>query len=157
MLNFFSKTDISHIYIQYWKKAVTLVLCHILQFYCDLQLSNTFSCCKSQQKVFVSSLAALWAHSVLPTSSLKVRSNLICSGVDPPMNSVLNSRSVNAKWRISFWSDFLNHGPLSWSDRRSGIGKRTERFNAGVATCTDIRQFAGLCESSRNTSVKALC
>lgn len=94
---------------------------------------------------------------VLPHSSLKVSSNLICSGVDPPINSVLNSRSVNVKWRTSFCRDFLNHGPLSWSERRSGIGKRTDRFSAGVATCTDTRQFAGLWESSRNTSVKALC
>jgi hypothetical protein len=106
--------------------------------------------------------SALWTHteqvcSVLPDSSRKVSSSLVCSGVDPPTNSVLDSRSVNSKWRVSFWSDFLNQGPLSWSDLRSGIGKRTDRCRAGVATCTDTRRFAGLCESSRNTSVKALC
>lgn len=33
----------------------------------------------------------------LPVSSLKVSSNLTCSGVDPPTNSVLNSISVNSR------------------------------------------------------------
>lgn len=97
----------------------------------------------------------MWTH--LPISSLKVSSNLTCSGVEPPTNSVLNSISVNSRWRISFWSDFLNHGPLSWSDRRSGIGKRTDKFNAGAVTWTETLQFAGVCESSRKTSVNALC
>lgn len=136
-------------------KKSLLLLSHSVWCYC------VGGCHILSREVCLSScLFLVWllpARSILPTNSLKVSSNLLCSGVDPPINSVLNSRSVNAKWRISFWSDFLNHGPLSWSDRRSGIGKRTERFNAGVTTCTDIRQFAGLCESSRNTSVKALC
>lgn len=62
---------------------------------------------------------------VIPLSSLKVSSILVCSGELFPLNSVLNSKSSSSKRSTSFCRDFLNQGPLSWSERRSGMGNRT--------------------------------
>lgn len=92
-----------------------------------------------------------------PISSLKVSSILVWSGELPPVNSVFTSRSSSSKYRTSFCSDFLNQGPLSWSERKSGMGKRMARPNMGALTVSDTWQLVGVWLSSRNTSVKALC
>lgn len=93
----------------------------------------------------------------IPTSSLKVSSILVCSGELLPVNSVFTSRSSSSRYRTSFCRDFLNQGPLSWSERRSGIGKRTTRLNTGALTVINKWVLAGVRLSSRKTSVKALC
>lgn len=92
-----------------------------------------------------------------PVSSLKVSSILVWSGELPPMNSVFNSSSSSSKYSVSFCSDFLNQGPLSWSERRSGMGKRTAMPSTGALIVSDTWQLAGVWLSSRKTSVKALC
>lgn len=93
----------------------------------------------------------------IPISSLKVSSIFVCSGELPPMNSDFTSRSSSSRWRTSFCRDFLNHGPLSWSERRSGMGNRTARPSNGAFTVSDTWQLVGVWLSSRKTSVKALC
>lgn len=94
---------------------------------------------------------------LVPLSSLKVSSILFCSDEFPPVNSVLSSRSSSSSWSSSFCSDFLNQGPLSWSERRSGIGNRTTSTNRGAFIDTETWQCAGVRLSSRKTSAKALC
>lgn len=93
----------------------------------------------------------------IPASSLKINSSFNCSGEEPPRTSVLNSASENLRWRISFCRDFLNQGPRSWSDRRSGMGNRTARWRDGADTSTEVRVFTGERESSKSTSGKSLC
>lgn len=93
---------------------------------------------------------------VLPLSSLKVSSILVCSELFP-LNSVLSSKSSSSKRSTSFCRDFLNQGPLSWSERRSGMGNRTTSTSWGAFTDSATKQCAGLRLSSRKTSAKALC
>lgn len=125
-----------------------------------ISLLLEFSC--PTQKLFEKSFTVggwnfqfYWDY--LPMSSLNVSSNLVWSGELPAMNSVLTSRSSSSRKRTSFCRDFLNQGPRSWSERRSGIGKRRARPSTGAFTVSDTWQLLGVWLSSRKTSVKALC
>lgn len=109
----------------------------------------------TQQPINKSSEVSL--ETDIPVSSLNVSSILVWSGELPPMNSVFTSRSSSSRWSISFCKDFLNQGPLSWSERRSGMGKRTAIPSTGALTVTVTWQLVGVRLSSRKTSVKALC
>lgn len=64
---------------------------------------------------------------------------------------------MNAKWRISFWSDFLNHGPSLdlIEDQVLGSEQKGLMLVWQLVLIPGSLQDSG--ESSRNTSVKALC
>lgn len=80
----------------------------------------------------------------IPVSSLNVSSIFVWSGEPPPVNSVFISIFSSSRWSISFCRDFLNQGPLSWSERRSGMGKRTATPSTGALTVSDMWQLEGV-------------